>query len=121
MAVVAFTSVRVGPGLTRITWTPLVNGDTGAPYHDFDSQEKAVQVFGTFGAGGTVSIQSTLEATATNYAIINDVQGNALTITAARIEAVQEPSGQIRPNVTAGDGTTSLTVILHTRKTWPGV
>lgn len=106
----AITSV-VG-GTMKATWTGLLNGDTGslltAPEHTF----KEVQVFGTFGAGGNVSIDGSLND-GTNFAPLNDPQGNALaTVTAARIERIQESTASVRPSVTAGDGTTNLTVII---------
>lgn len=116
MAVRSFTAEHVGPGIVRIVWSGLTKAtdDTGAPYSDYYTDGKIVQVEGTFGTGGSVSIQSTLEATPTNYRTINDPQGNALTFTSARIEAVQEPNGVIRPAVTAGDNDTNLTVTLIT-------
>jgi hypothetical protein len=115
MATRDFTAAHVAPGTVRIVWTGLLNGDDGLPYSDYSTRSKTAQVLGTFGAAGSVSIESCLEETPVTYAIINDPQGNALTFTTARIEVVQEPSGVIRPRVTAGDGTTSLTVIVITR------
>jgi len=117
MATRAFTATRIGPGMNRIVWTGLLNGDDGAPYSDFYTTEKGVQVEGTFGAGGTVVIEGSLEEPPTNYRTLNDPQGNALSFTSARIEKVQEPNGVIRPRATAGDGTTNLTVTMVTRKT----
>ena len=46
------------------------------------------------------------------WAALNDPQGNALNVAAAAIEHVQESTASVRPNVTAGDGTTSLTVVM---------
>lgn len=115
MATVARTTENIVGGTIRVTWTGLTTTNTdGAPIFAPDHPEKDVQVFGTFGAGGSVRIQGSLDA-GTTYAALNDVQGNALNVTAAAIERVQETCAQIRPLVTAGDGTTSLTVVMILR------
>jgi hypothetical protein len=44
--------------------------------------------------------------------VLTDPQGNDLNITTAKIEAISEATRFVRPVVTAGDGTTSLTVFL---------
>jgi len=48
--------------------------------------------------------------------VLTDPQGNALDITAAKIEAISENVRLIRPRVTAGDVTTSLAVTILFRK-----
>jgi hypothetical protein len=79
-----------------------------------DFIERCVTVHGTFGAGGSITIQGSNDGT--NWFALTDPQGNALTKTAAAIEQVLESPLYIRPLVTAGDGTTSLTVILLCRR-----
>ena len=95
-----------------IGWTPLANGDDGQPWDTQDFSQVSVQVLGTFGAAGNLKIEGSNEVTPTNWALLNDVQGTALDVTAAKIEQVQEIPRWIRPRVSAGDGTTSLTVRL---------
>ena len=107
-----FTHTRIGPNARRIVWTGLPNTDDGAPFDGFQDAIRCVQVFGTFGAGGTVQLEASLEATAANYSVLHDTAGSDLTFTAARVEQVQEGLVRYRPRVTAGDGTTSLTVIV---------
>jgi len=46
------------------------------------------------------------------WAVLNDPQGNALSITAAKAEAILENPYQIRPKITVGDGNTDLMVFL---------
>ena len=91
-------------------WT-LGNGDDGTPVEAPHYPDKTVQVYGTFGAGGTLLIEGTTATAAAGatWATLNDPNGNALSITAAKIEAVLENVWLIRPRVSAGDGTTSLT------------
>ena len=106
-------------GTRRVVWT-LANGDVGAPVEAPDHAFKEIQVKGTFGAGGSVSLEGSLDAGTADgaladgsdrtWATLNDPQGNALTFTSARLERVQESTATIRPNVTAGDGTTALVV-----------
>jgi hypothetical protein len=95
-----------------ILWENLVNGDTGKPVPCWMYADKSIQVIGTFGSGGTCTIQgSNMDATPT-WATLVDPQGNALAITGAKTEAILENTYQIRPNVTAGDGSTDLDVYL---------
>jgi hypothetical protein len=53
----------------------------------------------------------------TNYHTLNDPQGNALDIAALKIEQILEVTRYIRPRVTAGDGTTSLSVTMIVGRT----
>jgi hypothetical protein len=93
-----------------VTWTGLLNTDDGAPADWVDYSDRCFQVTGTFGAGGSVTIQGSNDGT--NWASLADPQGNALVFTSQRIEQALELPRYVRPLVTAGDGTTSLTVTL---------
>lgn len=111
MAVRQHTTVNLVGGTIRVTWTGLLNTDTGSLVAAPDHLFKDVQVFGTFGAAGNLRIEGSLDG-GTTFAALNDAQGNALNMAAAAIERVQETCATVRPNVTAGDGTTSLTVVM---------
>lgn len=100
-----------------VQWASMANGDTGAPAKFPQHADRTIQVTGTFGAGGNLRWQGSNDET--NYATLNDPQGNALDITSAKIEAVSELTLIARPNVTAGDGTTSLTVTMLARMQQP--
>lgn len=93
-----------------VTWTGLLNGDDGAAAEWVDYSDRCFQVTGTFGAGGSCTIQGSNDGT--NWASLSDPQGNALTFTSQKIEQALELPRFVRPIVTAGDGTTSLTVTL---------
>lgn len=99
----------------RVTWTGLLNGDTGSPEPLMAMVAKAVQVSGTFGVAGSVQIEGSNDQV--NWSILRNVLGgtNTLVFTAVGIQQVLENPAWIRANVTAGDGTTSLTVILAGR------
>ena len=95
-----------------VVWAALANGDDGAPFKGFGIIDGSVQVQGTFGVGG--SVQMELSNDATNYQLAADPQGNDVIKTAADLETLLDIVGrQIRPRVTAGDGTTSLNVTLY--------
>ncbi len=98
-----------------ITWALLTttNAD-GAPIGMTGSADRSVQVEGTFGAAGNVVIEGSNDGV--NYRVLTDPQGNALNITSAKIEEIIEIVKLIRPRVTAGDGTTSLTVSMLLRR-----
>lgn len=97
------------------TYAAMNTTDTvGEAVEQTGAAHRSVQVFGTFGAGGTVTIQGSNDGT--NWATLTDPQGNALTFTTAKIEAVQELTRYIRPASVAGDGTTNLTVIILLRR-----
>lgn len=97
-----------------VTWSGLLNGDDGAPITYVDYPDRTAQVTGTFGAGGNLRIEGSVDGT--NYAALTDPQGNDINITAAKLELVTEIVKQIRPRVTAGDGTTSLVCSMILRR-----
>jgi len=100
----------------RVTWANLANGDAGAPTIRGDEYaDRSVQVTGTFGAGGNVRIEGSNDEAA--YAALSDPQGDALNIGSAGIKQVLEITRLLRPSVTAGDGTTLLTVVMIARRT----
>lgn len=95
-------------------WTGLLNGDSGNPLEHADFGDRCVQITGTFGAGGTIVIEGSNDGT--NYVTLTDPQGNAISKTAAAIEAISENTRYVRPRVTAGDGSTDLAVTLFARR-----
>jgi len=115
MAEKPYTMVPTGQeveGVTLLKWAGLQEDDTGTPIMFAHQNDRTVHVFGTFGVGGTVLIEGSLEATPTAYATLNDPQGNALSFAAARIESVLENVTNIRPRVSVGDANTLLDVYL---------
>jgi hypothetical protein len=121
MATVNWTSTNLrtsGDNVIIVSWTPLTttNAD-GQPLEMPGSAARSVQVLGTFGAGGTVLIEGSNEATPVNWHTLNDPSSTALSFqTPARTEAVLEVTRWIRPRVSAGDGTTSMTVHMLVRR-----
>lgn len=115
MAIKALVNVTDGNiNFLRTKWLAMANGDTGAPIANCDYQDRTVQVTGTFGAAGSVTIQGSNDDGVT-WATLTDPLGNALTFTAAGMKQITELPYAIRPAVTAGDGTTSVNVYLLQR------
>jgi hypothetical protein len=107
----------VGDDVRIVTWTGLTQttSDDGDPFEMPGWADRTVQVIGTLGAGGSVRIEGSLNGT--DYAPLTDPQGNALDVTTLKIESIAELTRYVRPRVTAGDGTTDLSVILLARRT----
>jgi hypothetical protein len=98
------------------SWPLMLNGDVGEPLVLHGYHDRSVQVEGTIGAAGSVTIEGSNDKT--NYETINDPSSTALTFTSlAKIKGILEAVYQMRPHVTAGDGTTSITVTAYLRKT----
>lgn len=122
MAVITptFSKIRSSDGgidAIVISWGPLANGDTGKPVSRPALGDKSIQIEGTFGAGGTIVLEGSNQAAATNFRTMTDPAANLLSLTAAGLKQVTEVTTWVRPNVTAGDGSTSLTVTLVARRT----
>lgn len=96
-----------------ITWSGLQQGDEGEPVQRVKYADRSAQVFGTFGAGGSVAIEGSNAGD--QYATLNRMQGVAASFTSAGVAQILENTTHIRPKVTGGDGTTDLTVALLIR------
>lgn len=115
MATIASVLVPTKTIITsKVSWTPLANGDSGSAVDLNDYRDRSVQVLGTFGTGGSVTLQGSNDG-GTTWATLTDQGGNNLTFTAAGIKHVQQLTEYIRPTVTAGDGTTALSVFVFFR------
>lgn len=121
MAEKAYTQLRTpldGNGVMLIKWEGLANGDTGAPFPCPHLADETIQVLGTFGVGGNCRIEGSNFLDTPTYATLNDPQGSALDFSSAKVEQILENTYWVRPNVTAGDGTTLLDVymLIHTTR-----
>lgn len=111
----------------------LANGDTGRYIEIPQYSDKTMHIYGTFGAAGSMTLRGsndprvlsdyatfistgTYTETASWIALV-DPQGNAITKTAASIETILENTRFISPLITAGDGTTALTIAICAKRT----
>jgi hypothetical protein len=111
-----------GDAVTVASWTPLTT--TNADGQAFEMPgwaDRSVHVFGTFGAAATVTIQGSNELVPTNWATLAAAGDPAedmtfLTAAGTDIKQVLEVCRWVRPLLTGGDGTTSLTVLMLVRR-----
>lgn len=114
MSVITPTSIDYLISNDLYNWGPMALGDTGQPMGVVASGDRTVQVQGTFGAGGDVVIEGTLDGA--NWYVLHDPTGASLSFTGPGLRTVLENVDQIRPNVVSGDGTTQIQVIISARK-----
>lgn len=114
MAVAPVIDTVDGTRIMRAVWSGLANGDTGNPMDYPEWADRNLQVFGTFGAGGSLSLEGSNDKV--NWVTLHDVTGATLTFSTAGVKMIVENVLYVRPVVT-GDGTTSLTAILIARRT----
>lgn len=93
------------PGVAyAYVWANLTENDTAVGKKCPGLNDKTVQVLGDFGSGGTIVIEGSLveEPGASDWTGLTDPQGNALSFTAAGLEAIQENVVWVRARVSAG-------------------
>lgn len=92
-----------------VTWTGLVNGDSGTAFEMPEAADRSVQFTGTFDSG-TILWEGSNDGS--NYATLTDPQGNSISKTAASIEQIVELTRYMRPRVSAGGAATALSATL---------
>jgi hypothetical protein len=109
-----------GNEIALVRWTGLLQTDDGEWIRFPKGDDRSVHVFGTFGAGGNIVLEGSNEdvPTPSNAVTLDDTRGmgNSLTFNAKDIRQVLQSSVWVRPRVTSGDGTTSLTLFLRATK-----
>src|SRR6185437_2739870 len=109
----------VGKWISRSVhkWTDsgLLNGDTSTMLNAPSLPDKTVSVTGTFGTGGSVSLEGD-NVDGTSGVILKDTAGNNLTFTAAGVVAIAPDAAFIRAHVTVGDGSTNLQIDIISTK-----
>lgn len=116
MAVITGQETVHDGGYVEYEWSGLTDSDTGVAITSFALlKDKTVAIQGNF-ADESVSIEGSMDGT--NFFVLNDENGNALSgITAGQISKIAEHPRFIRPAVTdTGTGTPSVDVILGAPK-----
>lgn len=100
--------------LMKIIWSGFTaNGDIGTPVRFGAFSDRCVQVYGSFGTGGEITLQGSNDPRANpdhaDYAssvwfTLTDPQGNNIVKNAAAGEAITELPEWVRPRATAGSG-----------------
>ena len=100
------------------TWTALTTTDNyGSPTKLPGWSDRCVQMNGALGTGGQVTmygsnVVSPNLANDDDWFILNDAQGNALTLDTLRGEQIIEVPLWIRPKISGGNGATDLNIHL---------
>ena len=101
-------------GNLSYAWPAMAVSDQGKPTSHSGTGDRSMQVFGTFGVGGTVVLEGSLDGE--HWETLHDPQGVGLSFTGPGIRAVLENVVWARPRVTGGDGTTAIGVIVNVRR-----
>jgi hypothetical protein len=110
MATRTFTALSLGTRGILVTWNGLLNGDDGTAFEAGDITEATIQATGTFGVGGSITLQASNDGV--NWFAATDAANVACTFTAQGGDAPVQTPRYWRPIVTAGDGTTALVAVL---------
>lgn len=107
----ALTAITTYPGRrqVQVQWTGLANAQTGGSASVARWADRTIQASGTFGAGGAVAVQGSMDGS--TWGAVHDPSGVAIVLTDGVPRLISENTMYIRPVVT-GDGTTALGVIL---------
>lgn len=100
------------------TWTPLTTTNADGDPISYASNGMGgvtFQVNGTFGSGGAMVVEGSNNGS--NWYTLNDQANSPVSFSAAGLKTVRDMPLYIRPRVTGGDGTTSITVIAALQKT----
>lgn len=107
------TTTFPSKGNVLLDWAAMLDGSVpkaGDAASTGTYEKLTVQVVGTFGTGGSITMQGSNDGT--NWATLEDRENNAITVTAAALVEIRDHPRFIRPNLTAGDGTTNLRVLV---------
>jgi hypothetical protein len=118
MATISPVVTTINDNTVEFFWETLTTtNDRGAPIPEsfMDYADRTLQVLGTPGAGGNLRVEGS-DDNGTTYAALSDPQGNALNVTAAKVEAITEVTLLTRPFISAGDGTTDLDCSITCRR-----
>lgn len=107
---VTYTHESLDSGNARVITVAAAGGDTSTGLEFGQWADASVQFAGTFGTS-TVSIEGSNDGT--NWAVLNDAQGNALSgVNTAKIEQILESTRYKRVVVAAGTGNVTITFFL---------
>lgn len=90
----------------------LEQGDTATPITIPRYSDRTVHIFGTFG-GASVSLEGSIDPAGVVYGVLTDDDKSDITQTASAAPRVVIPNVlTVKPTITGGDGSTSITIAL---------
>lgn len=106
--------VNLNDDAARVTWTGVAFGDTCTPAKGLSEYaDRSVQLAGTFG-GATLAVRGSNDES--NYETLTDPLGVAISRTSAGLKQIVEFTHTVKPELTGGDGTTSITVTVVAKR-----
>jgi hypothetical protein len=122
VALVQPNSITLGSvDVIAVQWGPAKFTDTFVPVVSGSLVDHSIQVEGTFGAGTSVTLAGSNDAssnTTGNYHALTDPYGTTIAITSAGIKQSTEITAWIKPIITAGDQSESLTITVAVRRSY---
>jgi hypothetical protein len=107
---------HISPSALIIEWAAISGGDGGSWQLLGHYNDKCVHVYGTFSGGATITLQgSNQDSTPSSGFSLTDPTQTIISFIAEGGRQVLENPLYIRPVLTAGDGSTALTVRLVCR------
>lgn len=99
-------------GILVVTWSGLTFGttDVGNAQGFTRWADKTVQMVGTLGVGGEATIEGSNDGT--TWGILTDPLGVDLILVDGAPVVISQNPLYIRPNMTGGDGSTSVSIII---------
>jgi hypothetical protein len=125
MATISASVARLetwGDNTRIVTWAALTTTNNyGSPFEMPGWSDRSIQLIGTLGTGGAVTLYGSNVAAPDltdddDWAILTDQSDNNLALSTLKVEQVMQLTRWVRPKITAGDGSTSLTAILLVSK-----
>ena len=102
-------SIRFGGANALFTWPDMAAGDDGRAVEYAEFPDRSVQFSGTFG-GASVSLRGSNDGI--NWQTLSDPVGGAICKSVPALSAITEVTRFVRPVVSGGDATTSITCTL---------
>jgi len=92
----------------------MTQADTGKAISMSDTPVKTVQVFGTFGAAGAITMEGSNDVgqSAGSWFTLKDWQDADIVLTTSKLVAIRENPLYVRPRGSAGTGVTLSVVIV---------
>lgn len=100
-------------GITKIVWTGLTDADTATSVRIPHAAEKSVQVDVTSGTP-TCLIEGSNDNT--TFTTLNDPSNATLSFSADGLEKILENPDNIRPRISTGTGTVTVTIVAHANR-----
>lgn len=111
MAIIApeltYPQTRFAHGVVIVQWLNVTENDTCESYEDGGGSDKSIHIVGSFG-GGSVSLLGSNDGT--NFPILKDLEGNAITASSEIITTVRDNVLYFKPGQPGG---TSVSVNIH--------